>query len=467
MGLIKILADHAGGILGAGAAALDGVIADQWLEFFYCDSIPADTLVVKGQKRVSAKAGRNKNTKGEDNIISNGSRIAVADGQCMIIVDNGKVVELCAEPGEFTWNNSTEPSIFSGGLGQGIVDSIKTVGTRFAFGGNTAKVQLVYYFNLKEITGNNFGTATPIPFRYVDGDYNIRRQVRIRCNGAYSYKIVDPIIFYTNVCGNVTEAYERSEIDTMLKPEFMSALQPAMAKLTGMRDDELIAHVTELEDALNEVLSTKWGEKRGLAVASVALNSVSMTDEDVTAIQKLQDRASMGGSADMMRGGMLDVMGDAANNSAGAMTGFLGMGMGTGMMNNMGMGGLFGGAPAGGGMAQPQGGPQGGGAPAGGAAAGAAAGGAATWKCPACGATTSGKFCQECGKPRPQEGEGWTCSKCGATNKGKFCAECGEKKPAGAPLYKCDKCGWVPPDPKNPPKFCPECGDVFDENDVQ
>lgn len=467
MGLIKAIFGAAGGTL-----------ADQWKEFFYCDSLGADTLVVKGQKRTSSR-GRSSNTKGEDNIISNGSRIAVADGQCMIIVEQGKVVEVCAEPGEFTWDKSTEPSIFTGSLGEGILNTFKTIGARFTFGGDTGKDQRVYYFNIKEITDNKFGTANPIPFRVVDSKINLDIDVGIRCNGTFSYKISDPILFYTNVCSNVESDYTRDKIDGQLKTEFLSALQPGFAKLSDMelRPNQIMAHTTDLENAMNTALSAKWAELRGLKVVSIALGSVTLPEEDADLIKQAQRGAMMRDptmAAAQIVAAQTDAMRTAAGNQNGAMAGFMGMGMaqGVGGMNAQNLFAM--GAQQ---QAQQQqaaanqsagasasGGTSGGSASAGG---GSSASGAATWKCTSCGAVTSGKFCQECGKPRPQDGEGWTCPKCGATNKGKFCHECGEKKPAGAPLYKCDKCGWVPPDPKNPPKFCPECGDRFDENDIQ
>ena len=219
------------GLIKAGVGSLGGTLADQWKEFFYCDALSPEVLAVKGQKRVS---GRSSNTKGSDNIISNGSVIAVADGQCMMIVEQGKVVEFCAEPGQFVFDASTEPSIFTGSFGKSLLDTFKTVGRRFTFGGDTGKDQRVYYFNTKEIVDNKFGTATPIPFRVVDRNIGLDIDVSVRCNGVYSYKISDPMLFYTHVCGNVEGDYKRSEIDSMLKTEFISALQPAFARISEL-----------------------------------------------------------------------------------------------------------------------------------------------------------------------------------------------------------------------------------------
>lgn len=448
------------GLIKAGMGALGGTLADQWKEFFYCESMPKEVLVTKGQKRTT---GRSSNTKGNDNIISNGSGIAVADGQCMIIVEQGKVVEVCAEPGEFTYDTSTEPSIFSGNLGESIKETFKTVGKRFTYGGDTGKDQRIYYFNTKEILENRFGTANPVPFRVVDSKIGLDIDVSIRCSGVYSYKIVDPLLFYSNVCGNVEQEYSREELDGTLKKEFISALQPAFGRLSEMelRPNQIVTHNTDLENAMNTALSEKWGALRGLKVVSIAFGSITLPDEDAELIKQAQRTAIMRDptmAAATLVGAQSDAMKTAAGNEAGAMTGFMGMGM---AMN-----------AAGGGMnaqnlfamgqqqqaqqaaqtPQPTPAPQ----------AAPAAGG---WKC-ACGTTVTGNFCPNCGTKRPAEDEGWTCS-CGAVNKGKFCTNCGAKKPAGAPLYRCDKCGWEPEDPKNPPRFCPECGDIFDENDRQ
>lgn len=440
------------GLMKAGAGAFGGTLADQWKEFFYCEAMEKDVMVTKGRKRTSS---RSSNTKGNDNIISNGSVIAVADGQCMVIVEQGKIVEVCAEPGEFKYDSSTEPSIFEGSLGKGIKETFKAIGKRFTFGGDTGKDQRVYYFNTKELIGNKFGTPNPIPFRVVDSKIGLDVDVSIRCSGVYSYKIADPLLFYANVCGNVEQDYTREELDSQLKAEFISALQPAFGKLSDleMRPNQIVSHNTELEDAMNAALSAKWGELRGLKVVSIALGSVTLPEEDAEMIKQLQRTAvlknpAMAGAT--IAGAQADAMKAAASNSAGAMAGFMGMGM---AMNASGLnaGELFAMGQqqqaAQQGVQQPQ-------------AAQQQAGG---WTC-SCGTVATGKFCPECGSARPADRSGWTCS-CGAVNKGKFCQNCGTKKPEGAPLYKCDKCGWEPEDPAHPPKFCPECGDVFDEND--
>ena len=436
------------GLIKAGMGAIGGTLADQWKEFFYCDAIDKNVLVVKGQKRVTS---RTTNTKGNDNIISNGSGIAVADGQCMIIVEQGKIVEVCAEPGQFTYDTSTEPSIFSGSLGKSIIETFKTMGKRFAYGGDTGKDQRVYYFNTKEIIDNKFGTANPLPFRVVDSKIGLDIDVSIRCNGVYSYKIANPILFYTNVCGNIEQEYTRSEIDSQLKTEFISALQPAFAKLSALelRPNQVPAHAEELSSFMNEALNKKWGELRGLQVVSIAMNPITLPEEDAEMIKQAQRTAIMrdpGMAAATLVGAQAEAMKSAASNEAGAMTGFLGMGMAMNAGGGMNAQNLYA-------MAQQQQAP----------AAPAPAPAAGGWTC-SCGAVNTGKFCAECGAKKPDDG--WTCS-CGTVNKGKFCVECGAKKPASEPLYRCDKCGWEPEDPKHPPKFCPECGDPFDDSDIK
>ena len=438
------------GLIKAALGAAGGVLADQWKEFFYCDALPADVLVRIGQKRTGK---RSSNTKGEENIISNGSKIAVADGQCMIIVEQGKVVEVCAEPGEFTYDASSEPSLFTGDLGESIKETFKNIGKRFTFGGDPGKDQRIYYFNTKEIIGNMFGTPSPIMFRVKNSEVNLSRTVQVKCNGLYSYQITDPILFYTKYCGNVAYEYTREEIDPTLKIDFIDALQPALGEMSnlGIRPDELPAKAGELKNAMNRALQTEWIETRGISIVKIALNPITLTAEDMKKINELEEASSYGSNPFLMAGRMTaataNAMEGAAANEGGAVSGFMGMGMAGSTM-----GGGFNAAQQfyNTGMQQMQ--------------EKQAAPAQNGWKC-ACGATAAGKFCQECGAPKPAE-QGWKCA-CGSVNKGKFCPECGAKKPAGAPLYRCDKCGWEPEDPHNPPKFCPECGDRFDENDVK
>ena len=284
------------GLLKAGIGAAGGVLADSWREYFYCDALDANTLVAKGQKRTSDK-GRSSNTRGESNIISDGSIIAVNEGQFMIIVEQGAIVEACGEAGEFVFDKSTEPSLFFGeaSLGDRLMASFERVGTRFTFGGDTGKDQRVYFFNTKEIMGNKYGTASPVPFRVVDNNIGLDVDISVRCNGEYSYKIVDPLMFYKNVCGNVEEPYTRDKIDSQLKSELLTALQPAFAKISamGVRYSAVPAHTTDVAKALNEVLSQEWTDLRGIQVASFGVNSIAASPEDEAMIKELQKAAVM------------------------------------------------------------------------------------------------------------------------------------------------------------------------------
>ena len=436
------------GLIKAGIGALGGTLADQWKEFFYCESLPNNVLMRKGEKRVS---GRSSNTKASDNVISNGSGVAVADGQAMIIVENGKIVEFCAEPGEFTYRTDLEPSIFTGKLGDSIKATFKELGKRFTYGGEAAKDQRVYYFNTKEILDNKFGTANPIIFEVVNKRINMSRTVQIRCNGVYTYVISDPIKFYTRLCGNVDYEFTRDQIDGQLKVEFVDALQPALGALAEqeLRPAQIPAKANELKTAMNDALRQEWIENRGISVGKIALNPITLTDDDMKKINEMEDAASVGSNPFMMAGRMTnataDAMQTAAGNSAGAMTGFMGMGM-------VGMGGQGGFGAAQNlynmgaqqqqqqaqmqqaQMQQTQQQPQAGG-----------------WTCPTCGKSVIGNFCQECGTKKPAPASGWTCTQCGQAVTGNFCPNCGTKKPAAD--WICPNCGKTVTG-----NFCPDCG---------
>ena len=443
------------GLIKAGMGAVGGVLGDQWKEFIYCESLKSDVLVTKGRKRTSSQ-GRSSNTSAEDNIISNGSTIAINDGQCMVIVENGKVVEICSEPGEFVYDASTEPSLFADGLNvQSVKNVFAQIGKRFTYGGDPGKDQRVYYFNTKEIIGNKYGTASPIPFRIVDLRVGLDMDIPIRCFGEYSYKITNPILFYTNVCSNIENEYLRSEIDGQLKSELLMGLNKAFGVMSekGVRYSALPAHAEEIADELNEVLSKKWRDLRGIEVVSFGVSSVKASEEDERYIRDQQALANPNARAAFLTGATGTAMQNAASNEAGAMTGFMGMGMagaqGANMMNAINQQMAY--PPQGGYPSGPQGyPPQGGYAPQGYPQQPAPQAPAAGWTC-ACGAVNQGKFCSECGQPKPEpKAEGtWTCA-CGTVNQGKFCSECGQPKPAAE--WTC-ACGTV-----NKGKFCSNCG---------
>ena len=439
------------GLLKAGIGALSGVLADSWRDYFYCDALSSDVLAARGFKKVDK---RSSNTKGSDNVISNGSIINVNEGQCALIIDSGKVAEVCAEAGEFVYDQSSEPSIFYGKLGDSIKQTFKEIGKRFTFGGSAPVDQRIYFINTKEIMSNRYGTTNPIPFRVVDNRIGLDVDVSLRCNGEYSYRIVNPILFYTNVCANFTDTFTRSNIDSMLKSEILTALQPALGKLSdiGVRPSALPSHTLEICDALNEQLSQKWGNLRGMTISSFNMNAPTLPPEDQEMIKQLQKTAVMrdpGMAAANLSMSQGDAMKIAAGNSGGAMMGFMGMNMAqqAGGMNAQNLYNM---------AAQQQAQQQ--------AQVQAQQQAANEWTC-SCGAKNTGNFCMSCGAKKPAADNGWTCG-CGTVNKGKFCMNCGKPKPAGVPLYKCDKCGWEPADPANPPKFCPECGDPFDADDI-
>ncbi|MCL2079443.1 MAG: SPFH domain-containing protein [Oscillospiraceae bacterium] len=428
------------GLIKAAIGAGGGVLADQWKEYFYCDSLPANVLAVRGQKRVG---GRSSNKKGDDNIITTGSVIAVADGQCMIVVEQGKVLDVCSLPGEFIFDSGGEPSLFAGGdLGANFVNSLKSVWERFKFGGQPGKDTRVFYFNTKELIGNKYGTPNPVPFRVVDTNIGLDIDISIRCFGEYSYKMTNPILFYTNISGNISAAYTRDALDSQLKTELMTALQPAFAKISalGIRYSALPGHTAEIADALNEVLSAKWRDFRGIEIVSFGVSSVNASKEDEDMIKTLQKSAVMrdpGMAAATLVGAQADAMRAAASNeSTGPMMAFAGMNMAAGA-GGMNAGQLFA-------MQQQQ-----------------------QQQMQQQQGFAQPPVQQQAQQPVQQAAPGWSC-KCGSTgNTGKFCGECASPKPAGIPQYKCDKCGWTPDDPAKPPKFCPECADPFNDGDIK
>lgn len=468
------------GFIKAAAGAIGGTLADSWKDYFCCESLSSDILVKKAEHKVG---GRSSNTSGTDNIITDGSRVIVADGQCAITVDQGKVFNILAEPGAYEFKTGTAPSLFSGGFVEGLKNTIKDMWERFTFGGEPAKDQRIYYFNIKEIIGNKYGTPNEVPFRVVDQRARLDMDIGIKCFGEYSYKITNPILFYQNVCGNVDFEYTRDTIASQLKTELLTALQPTFAVISekGIRYSALPGHTLEIADELNNQLSKKWKELRGIEVVSFGVSSVTANEEDAKKIKQMQEMAAYTDptmAAARLVGAQANAMETAAGNTNGAVNAFMGMGM-AGNMGGMNAQNLFtmgqqqqqqaqqtqmqqqqpkataptwrcdcgtentGKFCANCGKPKPE---------------------AASWTCE-CGTSNTGKFCANCGKPKPADNIGWNCG-CGTVNKGKFCANCGKPKPAASPLYKCDKCGWEPADPKNPPKFCPECGDIFNENDI-
>ena len=431
------------GLLKAGVGALGGVLADQWREYFYCDSISDDILLTKGEKRTS---GRSSNTKASDNIISNGSIICVADGQAMAIIDQGKIVEFSAEPGEYVFDQSSEPTIMYGGLNkENIMNTLKTVGTRFTFGGDTAKDQRVYYFNTKEIYDNKFGTATPIPFRVVQQNPFIETEVDMRMNGTYVYRLTDPLAFYKNIAGNVSGDFRRDQLATQMKAELLAALNPALAKISeaGVRYSAVTAHTLELGEELKKLLAEKWARRRGLELIEISIASATISDEDAKKLKMLQTNAALRDPSmrdAQIAAGLSEGLAGVGQNGGGGVAGVMGIGMMGNMAGNMFATG-YGNQQQQYGQGYPQ---QQYGQPQQTAPAGD------SWTC-ACGQVNSGKFCMNCGnaKPAPVNTNSWTCS-CGQINNGKFCMNCGSPAPAADWVCSCGQ--------TNSGKFCMNCG---------
>lgn len=402
------------GLIRAAKGAAGGVFGDQWKEYFYCESMSSDTLVSKARKKTSR---RSSNRHGSENIISNGSVIAVNDGQCMIIVEQGKVVDVCAEPGEYVYDSFTEPSLFCSDLEDGIVQVFDQIGKRFGFGGETPEDQRVYFINTKELTGNKYGTPGPVPFRVIDANLGLDIDISVRCFGEYSYRIANPILFYTNVCGNVESEFTREELDGQLRSELMTALQPAFARISamGIRYSELPGHTMELSDALNQILSEKWEKLRGIRIVSLGVSSIKASEEDEAMLKELQKNAVFRNpamAAAHMVGAQASAMQAAASNqNAGPAMAFAGMNMASnaGGVNPSELFAMARNDPSQRSAQQEAQSPV----------------QQESWVC-SCGNVNKGKFCSECGNPRPSGP--WVCS-CGTVNKGKFCSECGRPRP--------------------------------------
>ncbi len=279
------------GLITAAGASLSSILGDQWKEYFYCSEMDTNVLVRKGQKN-NGKSGL-LNRGGSDNVITNGSTIVVNEGQCMIIVDQGAIVDICAQPGAYTYDTSTEPSVFSGGLGEGIAKSFEQFKARFSYGGVTAHDQRIYYFNTKDIIGNKYGTANPVPFRVVDNNIGLDVDISIRCFGEYSYRLSDPILFYKNICGNVNSDYTKDRIENQLRTELLTALQPAFGKISdmGIRYSAVVNHTEDMAKALNEVLSDRWADKYGIVISAFGISSLKASEEDEKMIKDLQKTA--------------------------------------------------------------------------------------------------------------------------------------------------------------------------------
>lgn len=402
------------GLIKAAIKSAGSTLADQWLEYIYCERMEDNVLMRRG---VPKKRGSN--TKGTENIITNGSKIVVGEDQFLIVVADGKIVDFTAEAGQYVFDQGTEPSMFYGGFGKGLIDSFKKFGERFTAGGVAPHDQRVYFVNTRYIKGNKFGTSTPIPFR--DSEFGIT--VDIRCYGEYVMQVTDPLAFYHTYGGNIGDDYV---IDDNFKEtflvDFLQALQPALAKVAMQKIayDMLPGAVTEISAAVKECLQDTWGSQ-GINVVRVSIASATPTEESAEAIKNAQgDRLyamnpSMQGAR--ANNAASEAIKTAAGNANGAMAGFMGMGM-------INQGGAMFGANV---STQSQAGQPmermnvaGGGIGSTSASDGV--------KCTNCGAMITGKFCTECGTKKPDSNEK-VCSKCGskANPEAKFCTNCGNQ----------------------------------------
>lgn len=448
MGLIKMAAGAIGGVIGAGVNAAGGVLADQWVDFIVCDSLSDNVLMAQGKK---PKQSRSVNTKGSENIITNGSKINVADGQCMIIIENGMIVDFCAQPGQYTYNNQIAPSLLGGGL-KDLLPTFKDIGKRFTAGGAATDQQKVYFVNIKEIINNKIGWGK-IPFRHYDPEFDRSIVVQVQGFGMYTFRISDPLLFYKNLAGNITDNYTKDTLLTTMKAEVMSALNPALGKIaqTKIPYDELILYPEQLGAYVNETVGPRWGGNRGIEIRSFAVESITVDEESAKKISQLQETAihtNAGMAAARLVTAQANAMENAAKNQSGAMAGFMGVNMaqGAGGANASDLFKMANDAKA----RQPSQ------TQAQTPNAANTANAAHSWTC-SCGAVNTGKFCNECGGKKPEQATGWTCS-CGTVNTGKFCSECGKQQ---STKIVCAKCGWEPENSANAPKFCPECGEKF------
>lgn len=422
------------GIIKAMGQAVSGNLADQWLEAIEANDMGERTVFTNG---VLVRKGEN--VKGSSDVVSNGSLIHVYDNQFMLLVDGGKIVDYTAEPGYYKVDNSSMPSLFNGQFG----DSLKDAFTRMKFGGQTPTAQKVYFINLQEIKGIKFGTRNPI--NYFDNFYNA--ELFLRAHGTYSIKITNPLQFYAEVVPRNQDRVEIESINEQYLSEFLEALQSSINQMSadGTRISYVTSKARELGKYMSETLDDDWTKLRGMEILSVGIASVSYDEESQKLINMRNEGAMLGSDFNVMRGmavkNITEGVRDAGSNSAGSMAGFMGVGMGMNAMNQT-MAGLSG-LQTEADVAKtqmPQSAPA---EPAAGAVEPADG-----WKCE-CGHTNTGKFCSECGKPRPVQEESWVCE-CGHTNTGKFCSECGKPRPAKE--WTCD-CGQV-----NTGKFCSNCG---------
>ncbi len=426
------------GIIKATFSAMGGGLADQWQEVLEADEMSGTTVFTKGVK-VRKNDKRNSNKKGTEDYITDGSIVHVYPNQFMMLVDGGKIVDFTAEEGYYKVDNKAAPSLFAGSFGA----SIKETFGRIKYGGVPSTAQKIYFVNLQEIKGIKFGTRHPV--NYFDSFYNA--ELFLRAHGTYSIKVTDPLKFYTEVIPRNADRVDIAEINEQYLNEFLEALTAAINRMSadGIRISYVTSKATELSRYMATELDAGWKDMRGMEVQSVGLAGLSY-DEESRKLIDMRNQGAMLSDASVregyVQGAVARGMEAAGSNSAGAAQAFMGMGM---AMNG---GGGFMGAASASNQAQME---RDAAAKAEAQKVAVAQKTAGGWTC-TCGASNTGKFCSECGAPKPAEAGSWTCS-CGAVNSGKFCSECGSPRPAGD--WFCTECGS-----KNAAgaKFCAECG---------
>ncbi len=463
------------GLIKAAIGALGGTLGDTWKEAVHCQAM-SNSVILRTGTKMHQNSGRTSNTKGTENVISNGSSILVEENTCMLTLDNGKITNVVTEPGSYTLDNSSAPSIFAGQIKDSAKDFIK----RFTYGGTPSYEQRVVYINLQKLPGIKFGTSTPVP--YFDPKYNT--SIDLRFFGTFEIQIPDAeyaVRFYQEVASKgvlsgdmtVSSIFDSSQY----KQEFIQAMTEALGMLStqGVFYSMISTRLTELTNNVQAATVGSW-QQRGFMVTNIGMGAPTLTDESK---KLLGDRLKADTMLDpnvqqaMMAGSVARGIESAASNEAGAMMGFMGMNMAQQAGGNI-MGQMTANAQQFN-QRQPQNDPNAWKCSCGNVNTGAFCSSCGNkkpeaWVCK-CGTQNTGKFCANCGTskegaaPVPKASGEWVC-KCGKTNSGRFCAECGSPKPEAPKKYKCDKCGWEPVDPSNPPKFCPECGDPFDDSDL-
>lgn len=416
------------GIIKAVTSAISGGLADTWLEVYEADDMGDQVVFSKG---VMIRQGQNR--KGTPDTVSNGSVIHVYPNQFMMLVDGGRVVDYTAEEGYYKVDNSSLPSLFNGQFGASLKESFN----RIRYGGQTPTKQQVFFINLQEIKGIKFGTRNPV--NYFDNFYNA--ELFLRAHGTYSIKITDPLKFYAEAIPKNDDHVDIGEINEQYLNEFLDALQSALNQMSA--DGVRVSHVTsksrELSRYMANVLDEDWNQTRGMEVQSVGIASVSY-DEQSEKLINMRNQGAMLGDPTVregyVQGAIARGMEAAGSNANGSMAGFMGMGVG------MQAGGGFMSAASQTNAMQMQQQTQAA------QAAPAPAPAAGEWVC-SCGAANTGKFCSQCGQPKPVPAGEWTCS-CGQVNTGNFCSECGSPRPATEWICSCGTA--------NTGNFCSNCG---------